>query len=104
MNTRRDFLEKSLFAAAAAVMAGETRQASAEDTAKKPASPNEKIRMACIGINGRGSEHLQEFGRLHDCEIVAIVDVDEEVGKRGVERLKRRTGKEPAYYRDLRKM
>ncbi|HXY35321.1 MAG TPA: Gfo/Idh/MocA family oxidoreductase [Planctomycetaceae bacterium] len=104
MTTRRDFLEKSLFAAAAAVLAGETHETRAEDTAKASTSANEKIRLACIGVNGRGSEHLLEFGRLHDCEIVAIVDVDEDVGKSRVERLKKRTGKEPAYYRDLRKM
>ena len=90
MNTRRDFLEKSLFAAAAAVMAGELPQARAEDTAKKPASPNERLRVACVGVHGRGKEHLQAFGGLHDCEVVAIVDVDEAVGKSTIERFKKR--------------
>src|SRR5580704_17347289 len=104
MTTRRDFLEKSLFAAAAAVWAGETSRVRAEDTAKASASPNEKVRMACIGVRGRGREHLDEFGRMHDVEVVAIVDVDEEVGKKGVEQIKRRTDKAPVFYRDLRKM
>jgi predicted dehydrogenase len=104
MTTRRDFLEKSLFAAAAAVLARETSRVRAEDTAKASASPNEKVRMACIGVRGRGREHLDEFGRMHDVEVVAIVDVDEEVGKKGVEQIKRRTDKAPVFYRDLRKM
>jgi hypothetical protein len=77
MTTRRDFLEKSLFAAAATVLAGETSQVRAEDTAKASTSPNEKVRMACIGVRGRGREHLDEFGRQRDVEIVAIVDVVE---------------------------
>jgi len=37
-------------------------------------------------------------------KIVAICDVDEEVGKSRVERVKKRSKKEPAYYRDLRKL
>jgi predicted dehydrogenase len=93
-----------LFAAAAAVLARETSRVRAEDTAKASASPNEKVRMACIGVRGRGREHLDEFGRMHDVEVVAIVDVDEEVGKKGVEQIKRRTDKAPVFYRDLRKM
>jgi predicted dehydrogenase len=104
MNTRRDFLERSLFAAAAAVMAGELPQARAEDSEKKPASPNEQLRVACVGVNGRGKEHLQAFGGLHDCRVVAIVDVDEAVGKSTIERFKKRYDTEPAYYRDIRKM
>jgi predicted dehydrogenase len=104
MQTRRDFLEQSLFAATAAVLAGETQFSRAEDSAKNPASPNERLRIACIGVNGRGREHLQTFGGLHDCEVVAIVDVDEAVGKRGVDYIKKRTQKDPAFYRDIRKM
>jgi predicted dehydrogenase len=104
MNTRRDFLEKSLFAAAAAVMAGETVQLRGEDSEKKPTSANERLSLACVGVRGRGKEHLQSYGALRDVDVVAIVDVDEEVGKSAVERLKKRTKKEPAFYRDIRKM
>jgi predicted dehydrogenase len=104
MSTRRDFLEKSLFAAAAAVMAGETKRAQADDTPKTSTSPNEKLRIACVGVHDRGLEHLQAFGARRDCEIVAICDVDEEVGKSRAERVKKRSKKEPAYYRDIRKM
>jgi predicted dehydrogenase len=104
MTSRRNFLEQSLFAAAAAVLAGETQPTRAEETTKKPASPNDRLRVACVGVRGRGKEHLQSFGALRDCEVVAIVDVDEEVGKPAIERLKKRTKKEPAFYRDIRKM
>jgi predicted dehydrogenase len=104
MTTRRDFLEKSLFAAAAAVLAGETTKTSAEDTAKASTSLSEKLRVACVGVRDRGREHLQSYGMLRDCEIVAIVDVDEEIGKARVESVKKRSKKTPAYYRDIRKM
>jgi predicted dehydrogenase len=104
MNTRRDFLEKSLFAAAAAVLAGDASLVAAEDTSKKSTGPNDRLRVACVGVRGRGTEHLDAFSRLHDCEVVAVVDVDEAVGKSGAERLKRRGKHEPAYYRDIRKM
>jgi predicted dehydrogenase len=104
MTTRRDFLEQSLFATAAAILAGDAARTEAAATAQAPESPNEKLTIACVGVRGRGSEHLLEFGRNSDCEIVAIVDVDEEVGKSRAERIKKRTGKAPAYYRDIRKM
>src|SRR5437773_1350507 len=102
--TRRDFLEQSMFAAAAAAVAGSASLVRADDAAKKPTSPNEKLQVACIGVRGRGGDHIKGFGSRSDCEIVAIVDVDEKVGHQRVEQIKEKLGKAPTYYRDLRKM
>ena len=59
-----------------------------------------------MGVRGRGKSHIAGFGsrKAKDCEIVAIVDVDEAVGNRTVDAVKERFGKAPAYYRDIRKM
>ena len=104
MQSRRDFLEQSLFAAAAAALAGEASRSHAAESAKPVRSPNDRVRLAIIGVNGRGRDHLYEFGRLHDVDIVALVDVDEAIGKPAAERLKKKTNKEVTFYRDLRKM
>jgi len=104
--TRRDFLEQSLFtaaAAAAAALAATPSAIRAEDSAKKK-SANERLRVACVGVRGRGGEHIREFGRNSNCELVAIVDVDEAVGNRRVEEIKSRLKRTPKYYRDIRKM
>src|SRR5579872_6038034 len=102
--TRRDFLEQSLFAAATAAMAGAASQVRADEASKQSKSPNEKLRVACVGVRGRGQDHLRGFGGRKDCEIAAIVDVDEAVGKMRIAAVKEKTKKEPAYYRDIRKM
>jgi predicted dehydrogenase len=103
--TRRDFLERSLFAAAAASLARVPNSVQAAETSqKKKKSPNERLRVACVGVGGRGSEHIREFGRNHYCEIVAIVDVDEAHGKRRIESIKSWLNQTPKYYRDIRQM
>ncbi|MGE3313693.1 MAG: Gfo/Idh/MocA family protein [Planctomycetaceae bacterium] len=99
--TRRDFLEHSLFAAAAAAAAGNVAApVQAED--KQSNSPNERLRVAVVGVRGRGGEHLQEFTRRSDTEVAAIVDVDEAVGKGRVRDVEKKTGKAPTWYKDIR--
>jgi predicted dehydrogenase len=103
--TRRDFLEQSILAAAAVTFASMPKVTLATDEPQGSKSPNEKLHVALIGVNGRGHDHMQWLlRRSSDCEIVAIVDVDEAVGKSRVEGVKKQTGKTPTYYRDLRKM
>jgi len=99
---RREFLERSMFAAAAAAAAGSVpaTRVFADDASK---SANERLRIAVLGVNGRGRSHLGGLGPREDCEIAAIVDPDEAVGhKKGVEPVEKKTGKRPAFYQDLR--
>jgi predicted dehydrogenase len=102
--TRRDFFEQSLFAAAAASLAGLPSSTPAAGTSTKPKSSNERLRVACVGVGGRGSEHLREFGSNPHCELVAVVDADEAIGKRRIDSIKSWLGRSPEYYRDIRKM
>jgi len=102
--TRREFLEQSLLTAAAAAVAGNVRPTHAAEVSKQSTSPNERLRVACIGVRGRGGSHLQHFGERKDCEIAAIVDVDEAVGQLNIESVRTRFGYAPKFYRDLRKM
>lgn len=103
--SRREFLEQSMLATAAAVAGSGFEggvQARAEDAGAT--SPNDVIRVAVVGVRGRGGEHLSETLKRKGVEVVAIVDVDQEVGQtRGVNRVEKETGKRPTYYQDLRK-
>lgn len=100
--SRRDFLEDSLFAAAAAAMAsGLSRPAVAQE--KQSSSPNEKLRVAVVGVNGRGGSHVAGFGKRQDCEIAAIVDVDATVGMRVAQGIEKTYGYKPEIYVDMRK-
>src|SRR5438309_5768903 len=70
--TRRQFLEDSILAAAAAasvplpVLAAEQHGTSA----------NDKITAAIIGCGIRGKQHADELARLSDCEIAYVCDPD----------------------------
>src|SRR5580698_6204625 len=105
MQSRRDFLEQSILAAAAASFASMPKTTRADNEAKPVKSPNEKLHVAMVGVNGRGMDHMHWMLRpSSDVEIVAIVDVDEKVGKSRVDFVEKHAHKAPAYYRDLRKM
>src|SRR5579872_5699855 len=102
--TRREFLENSMLAATAAAMAG-SGLVSPVSAAEQSSSPNERLRVAVLGLNGRGRSHLDGFMPRKDCEVVAVCDPDELVGQnKGVAEVEKRTGKKPAFYADLRKL
>eukprot|EP00913_Durusdinium_trenchii_P022827 g21431.t1 len=104
---RREFLEQSMFAAATAVTAGGIVGGpdSLYSQEKKSNEANERLRVAVVGVRGRGQSHLSAFMARPDTEVVAIVDADEAIGqKKGVERVKKTTGKTPKFYSDIRKM
>jgi predicted dehydrogenase len=102
--TRREFLENSMLAAAAAAMAG-GKLAAPAGAAEESSSPNEVLRIAVLGLNGRGQSHLGGFMKRAGCEVVAVCDPDEQVlMHKGVDVVEKATGKKLAFYQDLRKL
>lgn len=101
--SRRRFLEDSMFAAVAASAAGAARPLFAEQE-QQSTSPNEKLSIATIGVNGQGSAHLGEFTNRKDVDLVAICDVDAKVGNRKCDDIERKTGRRPKFVQDLRKL
>ena len=100
LRNRRDFLEDSLLAAAATV--GGTVPLLAEE-AKVSASPNEKLRGAVIGCNGRGGDHISHLIHRTDVELACICDVDSKAGNSRCEQIEKSlSGHKPKYARDLR--
>ncbi len=100
--SRRQFLEDSMFAAAAAVAAGSTAPLWASP--QQDASPNEKLSVAVIGVNGQGGSHLNALSGRSDCEVTHICDADEAVGQRRAEKVGERQGRTPTYVQDIRKL
>lgn len=96
--SRRQFLESSMLVAATAALSNQSRQSTAADESSK-----EVLRVAVVGVNGRGGSHIAEFGARKDCEIAAIVDADEVVGNRKADDIEKRFGKRPTVYLDMRK-
>ena len=68
------------------------------------ASPNDTIRIACVGLRGRGTAHLQAYPKIPNVEIAALCDVDESVLSQRLAQVEKATGKRPAAFTDLRKV
>ena len=66
MNTRRTFL-----------MAAGTAALTQVNPAKAAAS--DRMRVAVIGVNGRGKDHIRGFQGLEDAEVAMLCDVDKNV-------------------------
>src|SRR5688572_11271989 len=102
--TRRQFLEDSMLATAAAIAASSANLALA-DTSRQIKSPNEKLGAAIVGVHGRGDSHIGGFlGRkAKDVEILYIVDPDEKVGQQRCGQIEKKTGRKPTWVADMRK-
>ncbi len=100
--TRRQFLEGSMFTAAAAAAAVNpifTSLARGQRT-----SANDKLLCAVIGCNGRGGSHIGAFSGRKDCQIAYIVDIDEKVGQKRCSSVEERTGARPKWVKDMREV
>ena len=68
------------------------------------ASPNDRVRVACVGLRGQGGSHIRAYGGMKNVEIAALCDIDETVLAKRAEEVTRSSGKQPAAYTDLRKL
>ncbi|HXT18230.1 MAG TPA: Gfo/Idh/MocA family oxidoreductase [Gemmatimonadaceae bacterium] len=73
---RREFLKTSSVAGLGALAAPLLRRTGP--------SPNEKVVVAVIGVNGRGVVHAQNFSSSGNSEVAYICDVDSNVVSKGV--------------------
>lgn len=68
------------------------------------ASPNDTVRVACVGVHARGRDHIRAYSQMTNVEIAAICDVDESVLNARVTDLEKTGKKRPAAYTDLRRL
>lgn len=94
---RREFLKRTtLFAGGVAAWA--TLPASA-----KIIGANERVRVAIIGCNGRGMNHIDAWLKVPDAEIACICDVDSRALAKGIEAVAKKTAR-PKGETDLRRV
>ncbi len=106
--SRRRFLEESMLAATAAVVTGAASDVfaakKAKDEPKASDSPNDKLRVAVIGVNGRGQSHLKGFGNRNGAIVTVICDADESVGQKRCDDMAKKQGLKPKYVKDMRQV
>jgi predicted dehydrogenase len=88
---RRDFL-------GSAITAGALVQSRAA------ASPNDTVRVGCVGVRGRGRDHIHAYNGMDNVEIAAVCDIDESVLNARVGEIEKAKGKRPAAFTDVRKL
>src|SRR5688500_8478909 len=98
--SRRQFLGNASLAAAAAAVSSIPVLGS---ELRRTVGANERLRIATIGVKGRGLEHLNQWLKMPDVEVAAICDIDENIIHGASDRIEKVSGKKPAYYKDLRK-
>ncbi len=91
--TRRGFLGTSAAGAAALTVPGWSH-----------AAPNEVLRIAVVGVKGRGLSHVGEWAKMKDVQVAALVDIDENILDPALKTIERNGGKKPEIYKDFRKM
>ena len=68
------------------------------------ASPNDTIRVACVGLRSRGKAHLGGYPKLPNVQIAAICDIDDSVLAGAAKDLAAKGLPEAKPYKDLRKL
>ena len=102
--SRRRFLEDSVFAASLAALAAVPETAaSAPPSPARRVGPNDKIRVACVGVRNRGMDHVRGYLGQPDAEVVAICDVDLNVTGKAVKAVEDK-GQKATVYQDIRKL
>src|SRR5580704_3030211 len=100
---RREFIQDT--AAFAAALAGVGSLGGPLLAAKaKKGEANDQLRVAVIGVNGRGRDHIHGLAGKHNCNVTVICDADEAVIGNAMKAVEKAQGKAPRYEQDLRKV
>ena len=68
------------------------------------ASPNDTIRIACVGVRGQGRSHIRTYSAIKNVEIAAICDVDESILNQRIAEVEKSGKPRPAAFTDYRKL
>jgi len=97
--SRRTFVKKSI----ATIGLASTFVISGSRASGQVLGANDRVRIGVVGINGRGSSHIQTFGKLPNVEVAYLIDVDSTTHARRAGEVEKAFGNKPTCVQDLRK-
>jgi predicted dehydrogenase len=101
--SRRQFLhESALWSAALAALRGV--ESPLEAAVDKPGDVNSQLRVAVIGLKGRGRDHLGGFAGRNNCIIATVCDCDTAFADNSIKIVEKAQGKAPKFEQDLRRV
>ena len=102
-NSRRDFIKKAATGAAVVSIGGILPGFSAKSYAKIIGS-NERITVACMGVNSRGFAVGTNFANQPDCEVMYACDVDTEAADKFIAAVGKIQSRSPKAETNFRKV
>jgi predicted dehydrogenase len=97
--SRRAFIKRTSLAAA-----GSTAFLLNHKLSAQTVSAGEKVRVAVIGCNSRGMQHIAGYLNAPNAEIVYICDVDSRAVEKGIAAVAKKQSRKPAGVKDLRRV
>jgi predicted dehydrogenase len=94
---RRSFLKSAAGVAAAAAPASAA-------SAAKVIGANDRIRVAVLGVNGRGQSHMNGLQPLENVEVTTFVDPDLEIAEQRAGEFEKKHGHRPKIVQDMRRV
>ncbi|OAI46130.1 dehydrogenase [Planctomycetaceae bacterium SCGC AG-212-F19] len=101
---RREFLHESALWSAALAAVSQMKTPVVEAAADKPGDVNGQLRVAVIGVRGRGRDHLTGFAGKHNCIVATVCDCDAAYADTAIKAVEKAQGKAPKFEQDLRKV
>ncbi len=103
---RREFIKDSAVLAALAAAGGFGKAVAGEKSAKEATAGDKasQLRIAVIGVHGRGKEHVHGFAGKHNCLVTTICDADSAVIGDAMKSAESAQGVMPKYEQDIRKV
>src|SRR4051794_31369285 len=98
--TRRQFLQ-STTRTGVGIVAGTAPGAAAVGFAKE--GPPQRLRLAIVGIRGRGGHHAKQWASKKDCEVAYLCDVEESLFPAHVAEVSDKQGTAPKTTSDFRR-
>ncbi|MBM3459994.1 MAG: gfo/Idh/MocA family oxidoreductase, partial [Armatimonadetes bacterium] len=93
-----------MFAATLAATGSSAQAAQDPRPLGRKVGPNDQIRVAVIGVRGRGRDHVGSYARMQDVVVAAICDVDPNAVPGAMKLVTDRGKPAPKFVQDLRRI
>jgi predicted dehydrogenase len=101
---RREFLHESALWSAALAAISQVRVPESSAAPIAAVDVNNQLRVAVIGVKGRGRDHLSGFAGKHGCIVATVCDCDTAFADSAIKQVEKAQGKAPQFEQDLRKV
>ncbi len=65
---------------------------------------NDRVRVAVLGVNGRGKDHIKGFGNVENVEVVTLCDPDRTIAEQRASEFEKTFGRKVTIEQDLRRV